>query len=157
MRGLHPFVVPGTDIVPRVTVHNPPALQQGPALHGAGVRKRERPLHWSKNLGCCKMAYMKGKAEGETAASRVPGNILYMLGSTRWCNDFSHQPLLGSLRREAVFHATVTTSPETRSSNRADVLVLHNSPDIAAWRRQPQDRTAGCQKTAIAAGQMHAV
>lgn len=100
---------------------------------------------------------MKSEDEGEIAASGEPENILYMLGSSSLCNDFSHQPSLGSLRGEVVSHATVTTSPETCSNNRADVLVLRNSPDIAAWRRQPQDQTAGCQKTAITACQMHAV
>lgn len=99
---------------------------------------------------------MKSEAEGEIAASREPENILYVLGSTSLCNDFSHQPSLGSLRGEAVFHATVTTSPKTRSDNGADVLVLRNRPDVAAQRRQPQDRTAGCQITAITACQVQA-
>jgi len=92
---------------------------------------------------------MKSEAEGEIAASREPENIFCMLGSTSLCNDFSHQPALGSLREEKVFHATVTTSPETLSNNRAGMLVLRNTPDIAAWRRQPQDQTAACQKNTI--------
>lgn len=56
VRGLHPFIIPGTDVVSSVMVHKPRALQRGPVLHGAGVTKRERSLHWSKIPGCCKMA-----------------------------------------------------------------------------------------------------
>lgn len=70
-----------------------------------------------------------------------------MLGSTSLCNDFSHHSSFGSLRGEAIFHATVITSPESHSNSRADVLVLPNSPDIAGWRRQPQDQSAGCLNT----------
>lgn len=50
------FIIPGTDAISSVTVHKPLAPQGAPVLHGAGVRKREKTLHWSKILGCCKTA-----------------------------------------------------------------------------------------------------
>lgn len=58
---------------------------------------------------------MKSEAEGEIAASKEPENILYMLGSTSLCNDFSHQPPLGSLRGSSSCNSHyLTRNPEPK-------------------------------------------
>lgn len=50
LRGLHPFIVPGAADISSVTVHKHLALNQGPVLHGAGLKKKKDHFTGQKSL-----------------------------------------------------------------------------------------------------------